>query len=185
MMVAIGVSGHRILTEIDKITAGIDEALRHIERAFPGQSLTVISALAEGGDRLVAERVLARPRARLVVPLPLPADDYINDFTTAESTDEFRGLLDRADEVIELPPAPTRNEAYEAAGLYVLDHRDVLIAIWDGQGSHGQGGTAEIVVRARARRLPIAWVHAGNRKPGTMEPTSLGEEQGTVTFENF
>jgi hypothetical protein len=33
--------------------------------------------------------------------------------------------------------------------------------------------------------LPIARVHAGNRRPGTMEPTSLGEEQGRVTFERF
>jgi hypothetical protein len=184
-MVAIGVSGHRILTEIDKVTAGIDEALRHIERAFPGQSLTVISALAEGGDRLVAERVLARPQARLVVPLPLPADDYMNDCASAESKTEFRGLLDRADQVVGLSPAPTREAAYEAAGDYVLDHCDVLIAIWDGQGSQGQGGTAEIVARARVRGLPIAWVHAGNRKPGTTEPTSLGDEQGAVTFENF
>jgi hypothetical protein len=184
-MVAIGVSGHRILTEIDKVTAGIDKALRHVERAFPGQSLTVISALAEGGDRLVAERVLARPRARLVVPLPLPADDYMNDFATGESKNEFRRLLNRADEEIELHLPPTRNEAYEAAGDYVLNHCDVLIAVWDGQDAQGQGGTAEIVARARERGLPIAWVHAGNRKPGTMDPTSLGAEQGAVTFENL
>jgi hypothetical protein len=29
------------------------------------------------------------------------------------------------------------------------------------------------------------WVHAGNRRPGTQEPTSLGAEQGKVTVENF
>ena len=54
-MVAIGVTGHRILTELDKINAGVAEALHRIEQAFPGQPLTVISALAEGADgRLVA-----------------------------------------------------------------------------------------------------------------------------------
>ena len=184
-MIAIGVTGHRILTELDKINAGVDEALRRIEQAFPGQPLTVISSLAEGADRLVVHQVLARPKARLEVPLPLPKADYLTDFASAESKTEFLSLLDQADEVIELPPAPARNEAYEAAGNYVLDHCDVLIAIWDGQGAQGQGGTGAIVARARQRRLPVAWIHAGNRKPGTQEPTSLGPDQGKVTFENF
>ncbi len=39
-----------------------------------------------------------------------------------------------------------------------------------------------MVAQARARHIPIAWVHAGNRRPGTMEPTSLGPDQGKVTF---
>jgi hypothetical protein len=60
----------------------------------------------------------------------------------------------------------------------------VLIAIWDGKTAQGQGGTGAIMARARQRGLPIAWVHAGNRKPGTQEPTSLGAEQGMVTFEH-
>lgn len=67
----------------------------------------------------------------------------------------------------------------------MLDHCDVLVTIWDGQELQGQGGTGGTVTAARRRGLPIAWVHAGNRKPGTEEPTSLGEEQGTVTFENL
>ena len=184
-MVRIGVTGHRVLAEIDRVTAGIDTALGAIEMAYPGQSMMVVSSLAEGADRLAARQVLQRPNARLVVPLPLSAVEYIKDFELAESKEEFRRLLDRADEVIELAPAGTRNEAYEAAGLYVLNHCDVLIAVWDGQGAQGQGGTAEIIARARHRGLPIAWVHAGNRKPGTMQPTSLGEEQGVVTLENF
>ena len=118
-----------------------------------------------------------------MVPLPLPQSDYLADFASAESKAEFLRLLGKADEVIELPPVPTRDEAYEAAGNYVLEHCDVLIAIWDGQDAQGQGGTGAIVARARQRGLSIAWLHAGNRNPGTQEPTSLGAEQGTVTFE--
>src|SRR5215831_9555464 len=173
-MVAIGVTGHRTLADLDRITAGVAEALRHIEQAFPGQPLTVISSLAEGADRLVVHQVLARPKARLVVPLPLPQSDYLTDFESAASQEEFLRLLDQAAEVLELPPVPTRNAAYEAAGNYVLEHCDVLIAIWDGQDAQGQGGTATIVAQARQRGLSIVWVHAGNRNPGTHEPTSLG-----------
>jgi hypothetical protein len=183
--VRIGVTGHRIVAEADKVMAGVDTALQRIERTFADGVLTVVSPLAEGADRLVVQRVLQRPQARLIAALPLPRTEYAKDFETTESLNEFRRLLNRADEVIELPAAPTRNEAYEAVGLYVLDHCDVLVAVWDGQGAQGQGGTGGIVALARARGRPIAWVHAGNRQPGTMEPTSLGAEQGTVTFENF
>ena len=182
---AIGVTGHRLLGELEKVEGGVNEALRKIEEAFPGRSLTVVSALAEGADRLVARRVLERSGARLVAPLPLPRADYMADFESAASTREFLALLEKATQVVELPAAASREEAYEAAGSYVLERCDVLLTVWDGRGAQGHGGTGSIVARARVRVLPIAWVHAGNRKPGTREPTSLGDEQGRVTFENF
>jgi hypothetical protein len=184
-MISIGVTAHRVLAEVEKINGGIADALKKIEQKFPGELLTIISPLAEGADRLVVHQVLEHPDARLIVPLPLPKQDYLQDFAFCESKNEFLQLLHRADEVIELPPTGTRNAAYEAAGKFVLDRCDVLIAVWDGQTARGQGGTGEILTLARSRHLPIAWVHAGNRKPGTNEPTTLGAEQGTVTFENF
>ena len=117
--------------------------------------------------------------------LPIPKYDYLADFEPAQSKDEFLRLLAGADEVIELPPRASREEAYAAAGDAVLQRADVILAIWDGQGAQGQGGTAEVIAGARTRSKPTAWIHAGNRKPGTMEPTSLGSDQGRVTFENL
>jgi hypothetical protein len=184
-VIRIGVTGHRILAEVDKIKAGIGEALGFIKRKFPGEILVVVSSLGEGADRLVVRQVMSRPRARLIVPLPLPESDYLNDFLTQESREEFRSLCGQAEEVIVMPPAQRREEAYEAAGLYVLQHCDVLVAVWDGQAPQGVGGTGGMVAEARRRKMPIAWVHAGNRRPGTNEPTTLGEEQGSVIFENF
>ncbi|TKJ30568.1 MAG: hypothetical protein CEE40_04365 [Chloroflexi bacterium B3_Chlor] len=184
-MVAIGVTGHRYLAELGAITAGVDRALGRIEETFPSQPLTIISPLAEGADRLMAREVLARSAARLVVPLPLPQSDYIADFEADESKEAFLALLDRADEVITLPPAPTRDQAYAAAGRYVLDHCDALVAIWDGQMAQGPGGTGDIVVQARRRGLPLAWIRASNRRPDTVELTTPNEEQGKVSFEGF
>lgn len=63
--------------------------------------------------------------------------------------------------------------------------RRAHIAVWDGQEAQGQGGTAAIVAQARQRGLPLAWIRAGNRRPGTQEPMILGEEQGKVSFERF
>jgi hypothetical protein len=184
-MVTIGVTGHRFLADVDRLTAGIDEALRQIEVAFPGRPLTVISPLAEGADRLVARRALARHGTRLIVPLPLPQTNYMADFATKRSRAEFLALLRLADETIVLSPAETREAAYEAVGRFILDRCDVLLAVWDGKAARGRGGTGEIVALARARGLPMAWVHIGNRKPGDQEITAPGTEQGAVSFERF
>lgn len=184
-MKRIGVTGHRFLSEIEKIHAGVEEVLGRIETKFSGEPLTIISALAEGADRIVARYVLERPGSRLMVPLPLPASEYLNDFKSNESREEFLRLLERADSVQEMPETPTREQAYEAAGDFVLDNSDVLIAIWDGKHAQGRGGTGDIVSRARKRGIPVAWIHAGNREAGTDHPTTLGAEQGRVTFESF
>ncbi|HEY2961294.1 MAG TPA: hypothetical protein VGJ37_02695 [Pyrinomonadaceae bacterium] len=184
-MVRIGVTGHRRLTELDRLSAGIDEALHQVTERYPNESLAVISSLAEGADRLVVKRVLERAGARLVVPLPLDQNEYLKDFRSQESRSEFLELLSRAGKVIQAAAADDRTRGYENAGKYVLDHCDVLFAIWNGERSQGRGGTAQVVAEARRRKLPIAWIHAGNRIPGTDTPTSLGTEQGKVELENF
>ena len=183
--VRIGVTGHRVLAGTDIVASAIDRALARIEGGHPGRPLVVVSALSEGADRLVAEAVLRRPGARLEAVLPLPRFEFLDDFATPESKEEFLRFLDRADSLTELPAQDSRDEAYAAANDRLLDGIDVLIAVWDGKGAQGHGGTAEVVARARARGLPLAWVHAGNRVPGTMEATSLGAEQGLVTYENL
>lgn len=184
-MVAVGVTGHRFLADPTKLNAGVETALRRIERSFPREPLAVISPLAEGADRLVAQHFLERPGTHLIVPLPLPQSDYMTDFASNSSREEFLHLLAQADEVITLPPESSRDQAYTAVGWYVLEHSNVLIALWDGKTAQGVGGTGEIVAQARARSLPLAWIHAGNRLPGTNIPTSLGPDQGKVTFEHF
>ena len=87
-----------------------------------GLALVVVSALADGADRLVAEEVLAAGDdqlvlkdvltagddqlvlktvladldARLEVALPMHAEEYAEDFMTEHSKQEFRCLLARA-----------------------------------------------------------------------------------------
>lgn len=184
-MVRIGVTGHRVLADQEQLEAGLDAVALRLAAAFPGERWTIVSALAEGADRLVVRRLLARPATRLVVVLPLTADDYETDFCAAASRREFRSLLARADDVVQVATAAGRDAAYESAGRELLDRADVLIAIWDGRGAQGQGGTGAIVAQARERGLPLAWVHAGNRRPETLEPTSLGADQGKVAFERL
>jgi hypothetical protein len=162
-VIRVGVTGHRSLPDEAAIARAVEEALDSIKEKWSAEDnsapvILLISPIAEGADRLVAREVLKDPTARLKVVLPFPKEDYMNDFETSDSKKEFETLLSRADEVITLPATITRNEGYEQVGLYVLNNCDVLIAIWDGEASRGQGGTAEIVAEARNRGLPLIWI---------------------------
>jgi hypothetical protein len=150
----IGVTGHRRLPDEEALAEQVKRALQRIRQLVPSSPhtpvlFTVISPLAEGADRLVAREVLKDEGADLEVPLPLPRAEYLRDFQSDESKREFEGLLSQAREVTELGPSESREAAYESVGRYVVDRCDVLIALWDGEGSRGQGGTAEIVEYAR------------------------------------
>ncbi len=182
--VRVGVTGHRFLAEVPRLRAAIERALDIVRALHPDRELAVISPLAEGADRLVAQAALAGG-ARLIAPLPLPEEDYLTDFATDRSKQEFRALLEQATSVPVLPQTASRDEAYEQAGQYVLDESDVLIAIWDGAPSRGQGGTAEIVERALSRGMPVLHIKAGNREPGATTPTSLGAQQGKLVAHNL
>ena len=75
--VTIGVTGHRSF-EMGDTTQRVDRLLDEI---IDARRPVVVSSLAEGADRMVADLVLARPRGGLSVVLPLAADDYEHDFT--------------------------------------------------------------------------------------------------------
>jgi hypothetical protein len=144
-MTRIGVSGHRRYLhpeDVRTMTAGVlDRIIGH--DAAP----TVLSNLAEGADRLVAELVLTRPGARLEVVLPLAAEAYIDDFDSDVSRRRFTDLMDRATSVVVVDQlvGEARDIAYERAGHAIVDASDVLVALWDGRPARGRGGTAEIV----------------------------------------
>lgn len=183
--VHVGATGHRFLAEVEKLEAGVRRALQTIRERWLGAGLVVISSLAEGADRLVARIAMREFAAELIVPLPLPAEEYEKDFGTEQSKREFRQMLSEAAEVIELPPTQAREDAYLQAGLWLVDHSDVLIALWDGQRAQGRGGTAEYVQRAIEAGKPVFHILCGNRVPGTTIPTTLGHDQGKLVSYNW
>ena len=93
-------------------------------------------------------------------------------------------LLVQANEIVRFPGACARPAGYAAAGQYLLDRADLLIALWDGQPAQGEGGTGALVAAARQRRLPIAWIKTHNYKPGHPHPPTI-IPQGGVIFENI
>ena len=47
----------------------------------------------------------------------------------------------------------------------MLDHCDLLAAIWDGRESAGRGGTREIVDGALRRDIPVIWINSVSAEP--------------------
>ena len=164
-MLNLGVTGHRRFAVERQIQSRVETALESLEERFPDQSLTLYSSLAEGADRIVARLVLARSDASLIAVLPMSSQVYMADFVSLDSREEFSQLLAAASAVVQLPLLESRERCYEQAGLYVLDHADMMIAVWDGQPAVGLGGTGQIVGLAVDRRLPVLWIHTEQTMP--------------------
>jgi hypothetical protein len=153
----VAVTGHRDIDPHDAVlTESVAKQLESLRAQ--GGALTLLSCLAEGADRLVAHVGLSRFYAKLVAVLPLPVDRYEEDFHSDDSRRDFRKLLLRASQVVEIPGpfdgAGGRSVQYARAGAYLLVHGESLLALWDGQEPRGVGGTGMIVQWARDGMVP-------------------------------
>jgi len=154
----IGVTGHRDLVpaEIPGIRLAVRLFLSGLHEQFPDRPIQILSPLAEGADRLVAEVALELGH-HIVVAVPMPEDLYVTDFETAQSRADYDRLRATAEYVYELPIVPGatrekithhgdhRNQQYAQLGVFLGAHSHVLLALWDGKESAELGGTAQVV----------------------------------------
>jgi hypothetical protein len=174
----IGVTGHRDLAgRANEIEDSVRTILDRIEQAVQSQIqnnfirklyadapplFQLASSLAEGADRIVARLALARGW-KLVAPLPFARSDYETDFP--QTIAEFRGLLSdlavAGGEIVELDGTRQKETAsYYGAGRFIVEHSDLLVAVWDGKPAKGEGGTAQIVAEACGADVPVLQVQA-------------------------
>ncbi|MFE9426606.1 hypothetical protein ACFYNO_27000 [Kitasatospora sp. NPDC006697] len=152
-MTVIAVTGHMDLTG-DSLPL-VRAALVGMLSVYPSGLLTGVSCIAEGADALFADVVLALG-GRLVVVIP--SADYRDAKVRPGYAAEFDRLRQAAAEVLVMPFAAARREAYEAANEEMLRRADRLVAVWDGQSGNGGGGTADAVAVARSRGIPVTVV---------------------------
>ena len=169
----VGVTGHIDLKDkaglVDDMGAAVERLLLALKRGRYPQTLihlSVVSALAEGADRVVAQELLRRG-AELEVVLPLPADDYELDFESTKGRAEFTTLRREARRETVMPPAESRDSAYLLCGYEIVERSDVLLAVWDGKHAHGKGGTGDVVAYAPRASCPHGmdqhrWTAPGN-----------------------
>jgi hypothetical protein len=154
----IGITGHRDIRDEDK--AVLKELIKNILnekiKQCPDTPIVVLTPLAEGADRLAAWAAL-ECGISFICPLPMPVDEYRNDFITPASLKEFNVLLGQSEAWFEIPlqegthredltkNKSKRDEQYYQIGFYVARYSQLLIALWDGVEQVKRGGTAHIV----------------------------------------
>ncbi len=192
----IGVTGHRDLRDADvaqleREVAAIIARLRRDYLGGEGTPIVVLSALAEGADRLVA-RIALEQGAQLVAPLPMPLEEYRRDFEPGlkpGNMAEFDALLAQA---IAAPVMPLhgvplealrsdrnlRNDQYRKVGIFLNRHCHVLLALWDGDDtSISAGGSAE-VVKFKRSGIPLG---LGGSARASLDASEIGPVIEIVT----
>jgi len=153
MHLTIGVTGHRDLVaeEIPALKDKVREFFLQLKNDFPDLELQLITPLAEGSDRLVAD-VAQELDVSLIVPLPMPQADYEKDFSSPAAVEVFRSSLEKS-RIIHLRTLSRartldnedRSHQYAQMGIFISNHSQVLLALWDGKPSQEIGGTASVV----------------------------------------
>jgi hypothetical protein len=155
MHLTVGVTGHRDLVpdEIPALKDRVREFFQQLRREFPDLSLQLITPLAEGSDRLVTD-IAQEMGVGLIVPLPMPQAEYERDFSSPEAVAAFRDSLKDA-RVINLRTLPDvqgqqlteadRDRQYAQLGIFISNHSQILLALWDGKPSDAPGGTSSVV----------------------------------------
>ncbi len=159
----VGVVGHRDLSHDAVLRDHVEMALRRVRRLVPSSALTplrltIVSALAEGADQLVAQVALDHQGTLIEAILPMPRQDYALTRATPQARHTLAELLDRAVAVDVVEAAPSLAETRSRAHYDVVERCDVLIALWDGLPSHDPGEPAEIVAAARDQGIPLLWI---------------------------
>jgi hypothetical protein len=165
----IGATGHRDLRDEDipELKRAVGKVIKRLKRDYlhgdTETPLIVLSSLAEGADRLIAE-VAMEHGAKLIAPLPMPPDEYRRDFEPGLNPDaaaEFDRLKDLAAAVPVMrfaegnTPENVREQSrrarqYREVGIFIVRHCHVLIALWNGNEEESAvGGTAEVVAFKR------------------------------------
>ncbi|MCB2207152.1 MAG: hypothetical protein KQH67_02540 [Bacteroidetes bacterium] len=181
--IKIGVTGHRYLdNEFDLkkqilrvLSVEIPKLFNNNSNFIDSSYLCILTPLAEGADRLVAESILEyNDRSYLEAVLPLPLQHYKKTFNNPDDY-RFVNLLNKAKSVklirnesesisnienfsetdFTINNNTFLNRAFEEAGRHIANHCDVLLALWDGKRSNLMGGTSAIVEYAFSISKPV------------------------------
>ena len=162
----VGVTGHRPNrmpeSQWDRIKRDLATVMAELETIYKDRRPILLSGIAEGADRLAAFAALGRGWSLRSI-LAFHRTRFEADFPQPFAIGEFRALL-AASEAAEEPRKGAQvrrpEDGYDAVARRLVASSDVLIAVWDGEGSRGKGGTVDVIEQAHARGIPVIWVHA-------------------------
>ncbi len=142
--IVFAVTGHRDIPseDFDGLSKLISAKLKQSKTDYPDSTHVLLSCLAEGADRIAAQAALDAGW-QLGAILPMPEYEYLNDFESSESKNEFQRLISASSFVMEVSSS-LRPDCYLDAGKWLCRRAQLLIALWDGKDGK-VGGTANVV----------------------------------------
>ena len=160
----VGITGHQDLAkygDLRWVTAEIQSVVDSLADPFVG-----LSSLARGADQMFARAVLRREGELRVVT---PFNGYDTRFGSTLERRDYADLYKAASSHVTLEWQGSDQLSYRAAGHYIVDQVDLLVAVWDGLPAAGTGGTADVVSYARLRGRPV---HHINPRTHEVTPAS-------------
>lgn len=152
MKITVAVTGHRDVVVTQTLLDDIETFFDSLCSTY--SEVRLLSPLAEGADSVVAEVFLSlqkdKASCRLEVPLPMEELAYITLWPTVAQKRYLRLCAD-AKKVYVVPKV--LENPYENLGHYLVEHAQILLALWDGKENHKAGGTAEVVNYAKSQNL--------------------------------
>ena len=147
--ITVAITGHRDMVETQELREKVSDFFD--ELIVQTKELLLLSPLADGADRFVAEIFLEKQEKcktlSLLVPMPFGLERYLEDFDE-ESKEEFLEFADRAKKVFAVERVS--KSGYLDVGRYVVDESDTLLALWDGTFNGKVGGTGDVVNYAKS-----------------------------------
>lgn len=155
----LGVTGHRdvLVDSEEQIIDYVDSVLEALQSALGTFPLTVACGLADGSDRLVARRALAKEIPIRAI-LPMPKEHYIDDFS-GKSLEEFEDILSNKNVSVTELPLPDnvtgsefreggaiRDESYADLRDWLVQHANLILGLWDGGMDRPKGGTTDVLL---------------------------------------
>jgi hypothetical protein len=138
--------------------------------------LRIISSLAEGSDRICIDKSVVGGEFELASILPFTKEEYEKDFNAGNSLENpesgtvsgyneclsLAGYGTDQSRVLELAlERSSESAAYRTCGEYLVDHSDIVLAIFDGE-HNDLGGTSAVVQQAQRLSVPVIVVNPAN-----------------------
>lgn len=140
-----GITGHRMLSETHWVKLMMQQIVEEMRISYG------FTCLAKGADELFAEVLM---QSRINYTAIIPCANYEETFE-GSALQDFKYAKKKAQRIIEMSNKEPSEKAFNEAGKFVVDSSEILIAVWDGEGAKGLGGTADIVEYADSKKKKI------------------------------
>ncbi len=176
---ALGVGGHQHL--------GGEETQQFVARQFREQlasiqqreqHLVLYAALARGADQLFVQIAL---ELGVPVEIVIPCTHYEQIFSSEAEQREYRRLLHAGQASHQLPAHICSDDAFLAAGQWIIDHCDLAILAWNGLPPQGRGGTGDMASYARSLGRPFVHIDTRHQTVKTYPGSALRQNHARAT----